>query len=123
MGRVARILVGTACLAPSMALAEYCWMLGCQDEIGYLPVRPAIFGNSQVKEGTTATVANYAYLRQQAIEKPQGTMKLGPGTVVKVLEVLRTKEGTSFAVVRILEDKNTRREECKSTITCTATFH
>ena len=123
MGRLARTLVGAVCLAPSLAFAEYCWMVGCKNEIGYLPMRTAIFGKRQINEGTKATVANYAYLRQQAIEIPQGTLILGPGTVVKVLEVLKTKEGTTFAVVRVLEDQNTRRDECKSTIACTAIFH
>lgn len=123
MGRVARLLLAVLSVAPSVALAEYCWMLGCEYQIGYLPMRPAIFGNAQVKEGTNAVIANYAYLRRAAIEKPEGSLILGPGTLVKVLEVLKTREGVQFAIVRVVQDENTRREECRSTMTCTATFH
>jgi hypothetical protein len=110
-------------LAPAYALAEYCWMVGCPNAIGYLPVRPAIFGTVMLKQGASATVRNYTYLRQDAIEVAQGPYILGPGTTVKVLELIRMREGGQFAIVRVIADKNDRPQECRSTITCAATFH
>jgi hypothetical protein len=109
-------------LLPSIASAENCWMIGCKNEIGFLPVSPSIFENTKIKEGSAVAIANYATLRAQAIEKAQGPLVLGPGTVVKVLEILTAGYSVPFAIVRVVEDKNTRPDECKSKLQCRATI-
>jgi len=105
-------------------------MLGCKDAVGYIPTRTSsdapihnIFSGGKLpKVGSTASVSEYVYLRVDPIDEPKGPYVLGPGAVVKVLEYLKTTTG-NFAVVRVISDKNTRREECMSRLQCRAKFY
>jgi hypothetical protein len=100
-------------------------MVGCDNEIGFLPANKEVFEDGKLPSpGSIASLGNYVYLRLQAVSALQGPWVLGPGTRVKVLEYVKSKhENTEFAVVRVVESKNTRQEECPSTIRCKAKFY
>jgi hypothetical protein len=113
------------------AYAEKCWMVGCEDSIGYIRVKPSESGlplpfkGSQLpKVGDVTALCQYAWLRVFAIAKPLWTDEhdsvagnlLGPNTKVKVLEYIsRSKDPANageFAVVRVLSDDRTCPSEC-----------
>lgn len=113
---------------PSISYAEFCWMVGCTNAVGYVPLegakdgkKQAIFSGKPPKVGSIATLSEYVYLRVDPIDKPEGPLLLSPGTTVKVLEYLKTSQ--PFAVVRVVDVKNTRQDECSSKLKCSATIY
>jgi hypothetical protein len=127
--RVVLFSVSLLLLLPSVSHAEFCWMTGCRNAVGYVPVavtkdgkNVAMFSTKEkVKVGSTATMAEYVYLRPDPIDDPQGPFLLSPGTTVKILDYVKTSQ--LFAVVRVLKERNTRQEECPSKIRCEATIY
>jgi hypothetical protein len=106
-------------------------MVGCEDSVGYIRVKPSSSGQSlpftgsQLPEvGQVAALCEHAWLRVYAIAKPLGTEEhgsvagnlLGPSTKVKVLEYIsRSKDPAyagEFAVVRVVSDNDTCPTDC-----------
>ncbi|MDD4881497.1 MAG: hypothetical protein PHX10_07975 [Gallionellaceae bacterium] len=131
MQRALLILLALLAFSPA-ASAEKCWMLGCEDSVGYIRIKPSssgqplpFSGTVLPKVGDTAFLCAYAYLRVYAIADPIGVEKkesvagnlLGPNTKVKVLEYIsRSKEPEftdDFVVVRVLKDDSTCPSECQ----------
>ena len=128
-----RIAAFLLCISLSpLASAEYCWMLGCKDLVGYIPLSKGsaertadmIAGSKNLpRVGSRVALAEYVYLRAHPALEPKGPYILGPGTIVKVLDIVSAEDKRMFAIIRILDDRNTRNEECRMTINCTATFY
>jgi hypothetical protein len=114
-------------ITPVSAHAEYCWMIGCDDALGYVRIEPdaagrpmPFAGRAQPAVGSESVLRANAYLRVYVIAGPLGKEDerriatnglLGSGTGIKVLEYVN-RDGKTFAAVRVLSSENACPSRC-----------
>jgi hypothetical protein len=100
--------------------AEYCWMVGCANALGYIRVERndagrllPFAGDDLPPVGREAKLCSLVYLRVYAMAGPPGKEEerriataglLGLGTTVKILDYVQGHQGRKFAAVRVLHD-------------------
>ena len=105
---------------PMSVSAEYCWMAGCQNLLGYvrMEINPAgqympFCDSAPPSVGSEAVLCAPAYLRVYALAAPLGKEdekaiaeqgRMGSGSKVKVLDIIQL-DGTKFVAVRVISDE------------------
>lgn len=102
------------------ALAEYCWMVGCQNDIGYIRIYPSptgqpfpFVGKKLPEVGETTNLCTTAILRRFSMterfsgedtDRVSGNM-LGSNSTVKILEYV-SGSSNDFALIKVINDDN-----------------
>jgi hypothetical protein len=122
------VILAVILFVPVLAWAEKCWMVGYENDLGYIRIEPShnkpampFTSPDMPKIGSLATLCESAYLRQYLIAGPLGKEDqktiagnlLGSSTKVKVLEFLKDREGRQFVAVRVVDSgDNACPKEC-----------
>lgn len=107
-----KYVIVVACLFSSFsAKSEYCWMVGCKDQEGFIFThivkdgkKESVFRNHRFpSEGENATLAAFVTMSTSPPTKPEeGPYNLGPGFVVKILKYVGKER--EIAHIKIVSD-------------------
>jgi hypothetical protein len=123
--RILKISIVMACLIPIAASAEYCWMLGCKGDEGYVRVERnqsgqylPFCGTALPTVGDEAALCAFAYLRGEAVAGALGKETndweigslMGQGSKLKILKRIES-QGKVFVEVKVLSDDSGCRDK------------
>lgn len=127
MKRLAAIATLFVCLLPlSGGAAEDCWKLGCANWVGNVRIQPNKDGQllplktkNLPATGSEWQLCAPTYLRSNATAGELGKederffspRRMGPGTIVRVVNLMRTDKG-QFIGVQVLRDDNKCPKDC-----------